>query len=324
MYQEYLVTGACYPAGKLVAMKLAESGCKVRVLLPAGVEGVEFTDKGIEVFKGSVFDKDSMKEFFQLEDSRHSAIIHCDEVVSISENTNLNMRRINVSGTQNIIDQCVKYKIGRIVWLGSAYALNPKSRLENSVLHFDRNLVEGEYAKTKAEAGAYIIEKTSLNKLSTVMLLPTFIIGPGYDSDSDLNKMLSKYLENGVSTVPGGHAFVDVRDVAEALLAICEHGEVGGCYIVNGEYKSSEAFFDSVKQASGSDKEVKAMSKWMSGNAMAKFVDTYYRITKKDNPKEVYAIFRNNPDARFKSTVSEVAPDLQLKGVDESLKDTFN
>ncbi len=323
MYQEYLVTGACNPVGKLVAMKLAESECKVRVLLPAGSEGEEFTEKGIEVFKGSVFDKDTMKDFFQLEDARHSAIVHCDEVVNVSEVTDLNMRRINVTGTQNVIDQCIKYKVGRIVWLGSAYALNPSSRLENSVLHFDRSKVEGEYAKTKAEAGAYIIEKTSLNKLSAVMLLPTFIIGPGFDENSDLNKMLQKYLEQGVSTVPGGHAFVDVRDVAETLLAICENGEVGGCYILNGEYKSSEAFFDSVKNATGSNKEVKAMSKWMSGKSMAKFVDTYYRLTKKDNPKEVYAIFRNSPDAHFKSTVEGVAPELQLKSVEESLKDSL-
>lgn len=323
MYQEYLVTGACNPVGRLVAFKLAEGGCKVRVLLPAGVEGNEFTDLGIEVFKGSVFDKDSMKEFFNLEDARHSAILHCDEVVSVSEETNLNMRRINVSGTQNVIDQCIKYKIGRIAWLGSAYALNPNSRLENSVLHFDRNLVEGEYAKTKAEAGAYIIEKTSLNKLSAVMLLPTFIIGPGFGPDSDMAVMIQKYLGDGVSTVPGGHAFVDVRDVAETLLAICENGEVGGCYILNGEYKSSEAFFDSLKQASGSEKDVKVMSKWMSGHAMAKFVDTYYRITKKDNPKYVYALFRNSPDAHFKSTVGEMVPELQPKSVEESLKDSI-
>lgn len=324
MYQKYLVTGAVSPVGKLVVDMLVESGNSVRALVPPDTDVSEFVEKGVEVFEGEVFEKDSMKDFFKLDDPRHSCLIHTDEVVSISEKVNIEMRRVNFTGTQHIVDNCLKTKIGRLVFLGSAYALNPGASLENSVLHFDRRMVEGEYAKTKAEAGEYIIEKISLNKLNAVMLLPTFIIGPGYGEDSAIGKILKGYLEKGIATVDGGHAFVDVRDVATALLAISENGQVGASYVLNGEYKSTEEFFDSVKNISGSTIDVKKMPKWMMSKSMGKFVDTYYRVTKKENPKEVYALFRNSPTADFPSTIAEMIPDLQITSVYDSLNDALN
>ena len=256
MYQTYLVTGALKPVGRLVTKMLVESGNNVRILVDEDADLSPFEGMKVEVFRGEVFDKDSMKAFFTLEDPRQCAVIHTEEIVDSSDRTNLNMRRVNVTGTQNVVEQCLKTKIARFVWLGSAYALNPEASLENSVLHFDRTKVEGEYARSKAEAGAYIIEKVSLNKFNAVMLLPTFIIGPGFDKDSDMNVILKKYLENGVSTIKGGHAFVDVRDVASGLLALSENGKVGGCYVLNGEHRSTDEFFEDVKKAGGIEKRV--------------------------------------------------------------------
>ncbi|MBR2294758.1 MAG: NAD-dependent epimerase/dehydratase family protein [Clostridiales bacterium] len=325
MYEQYLITGATSPVGRLVTKMLADNGSKVRILIQSGADRSPFEGfDNIEIFEGEVFDKDSMKDFFKVEDPRHSVLIHMDEIVSASDKTNLNMRRVNVAGTQHVVDLSIKNKIGRMVWLGSAYALNPKSSLENSVLHFDRTKVEGEYAKTKAEAGAYIIEKVSLNKFNAVILLPTFIIGPGYDENSDMKVILKHYIEKGVSTVKGGHAFVDVRDVADGLLALSENGQVGGCYILSGEHRSTDEFFEDVKKAGGIEKDVKPMPKWMMSKSLGKFVDTYYRITKKDNPKEVYALFMNNPDVKFNNTMGDVMPDSETRSVTESLGDVLN
>lgn len=324
MYQTYLVTGAAQPVGRLVTKMLVESGNNVRILVDEDADLSAFAGMNVEVFRGEVFDKDSMKPFFTLDDPRQCAVIHTEEIVDSSDRTNLNMRRVNVTGTQNVVEQCLKNKIARFVWLGSAYALNPGASLENSVLHFDRRMVEGEYARTKAEAGAYIIEKVSLNKFNAVMLLPTFIIGPGFDADSDMNVMIKNYLEKGISTIEGGHAFVDVRDVAAGLLALSENGKVGGCYILNGEHRSTDEFFEDVKKAGGIEKDVKPVPRWMMSKSMAKFVDTYYRITKKDNPKEVYALFANNPDMVFNSTMGDIMPEATTRTVSDSIGDALN
>ncbi|MCQ2532026.1 MAG: NAD-dependent epimerase/dehydratase family protein [Saccharofermentans sp.] len=324
MYQKYLVTGALQPVGKLVVELLLEEGKSVRVLVPPEADISSLRGLDVEIIEGEIFDKDSMKEFFTLEDPRHSAIIHTEEIVSISDETNINMRRINVTGSNNVIDQCLKTKIGRVICLGSAYAINPKSARENSVMSFDRTKVEGDYAKSKAEAAAYVMEKVSLNKMNASILLPSFIIGPGFSDDYDINKILKSYLEKGVSPIKGGHAFVDVRDVAMALSAICEEGQAGGCYVLNGEHKTTEDFFAEVSKANGSDTPLKIMPKWTMGKRLGKFVDTYYRIAKKDNPKEVYALFMNAPDQTFDSTVNDMLPNGQVRTVYESIDDVIH
>ena len=214
-----------------------------------------------------------------------------------SDSTNLTMRRVNVIGAENIVDMCLKRKIGRLVYLSSAYALNPdligKDTLE---LHFDRNKVEGEYAKSKAETAAYIMEKVALNRLNAVMVLPTFIIGPGYSQDDEINKILNGYLKGGVAPLKGGgHAFVDVRDVANAMITLTTEGEPGTGYLVTGEYKTSEEFFKEVNEVQGIDAPVKTASRLVTSKSLARFVDAYFRITHKENPKQVYALFSDNP-----------------------------
>ena len=150
----------------------------------------------------------------------------------------------------------------------------------------------------------------------------SFIIGPGFPADYDMNKIIKKYTESKVQTVAGGHAFVDVRDVASALVGICENGVTGGAYILNGEYKSSKEFFEDVAKTSGSG-SVKELPKWAQSKSMAKLVDTFYRVSKKDNPKEVYALFMNNPSANFETNVDGLLDMDDIRKVHDSLEDAM-
>ncbi len=323
MYEKYLVTGAKDPVGRLVVQMLLAEGCQVRVLVPPESDYSLLRGMGAEIAEGEIFDRDSLKEFLAVEDPRKSAVIHTEEILSISNDKNLNMRRINVAGAQNVIDMAMRAKIGRFVYLGSAYSLDPDSALSGEKVHFDRTKADGDYAASKAEASAYLMEKIAVNKFNASLLLPTFIIGPGFSEDYDMNKILKKYLEKKVSTVSGGHAFVDVRNVATALVAVCENGEPGGAYILNGEYKSSQDFFAEVSKQSGSE-QVKEMPKWTQSKSMDKLVNTFYRVTKKDNPKEVYALFMNSPEANYESTVSGILPDSEVRKVHDSLVDVLS
>jgi len=301
MFTKYLVTGGAGPLGKLIISMLLEQGKDVRILMSELADVSEYKEKNVEICYGISTDKDTLKPFFTLEDPRTSVLIHADEYISLTDKTNLNMRRVNVAGTENIIDMCIKRKIGRIVYLSSAYALNPELQGEQMTIHFDRNKVDGEYAKTKAEAAAFIMEKITLNRLNAVLVLPTFIIGPGYAEDHDINKILKAYLKNGVNPIKqgGGHAFVDVRDVATAMIALVDKGEAGSGYIVSGEYKTSDEFFQDVNAVKGIDEPIKMTPKWVMRKSLSKFVDTYYKITHKENPKNVYALFQDNPQIMY-------------------------
>ncbi|MBR2523113.1 MAG: NAD-dependent epimerase/dehydratase family protein [Clostridiales bacterium] len=313
MITKYLVTGGAGPLGKLIISMLLEQGKDVRILMSELADVSEYKEKNIEISYGISTDKDTMKEFFTLDDPRSAVLIHADEYISLSDRTNLNMRRVNVAGTENIIDMCIKRKIGRVVYLSSAYALNPEVQGEEMTIHFDRNKVEGEYAKTKAEAAAFVMEKITLNRLNAVLVLPTFIIGPGYAEDHDINKILRAYLKDGVNPIKegGGHAFVDVRDVASAMLALVDKGEAGSGYIVSGAYKTSDEFFRDVNEVKGIADPIKMRPKWVMKRSLAKFVDTYYKITHKENPKNVYALFQDNPQIMY-SNRNDIIPETVI------------
>jgi thioester reductase-like protein len=234
------------------------------------------------------------------------------------------MRRVNVIGAENIVDMCLKRKVGKLVLLSSAYALNPEVTGDNLTIHFDRNKVAGEYAKSKAEAAAYVMEKVALNKLNAVMVLPTFIIGPGYSEDYEINKVLSSYLKNG--TLPpkeGGRAFVDVRVVSNAMLTLADKGEPGAGYIISGEYKSSDEFFKDVNDIQGIDKPIKTASKLVMSKSLAKLIGFYYKITHKENPREAYSLFSENPDVRFEDNSKGILPENVISFKD-SLSDTIS
>lgn len=323
MFEKYLVTGGNTAIGKGVVDALIAEGKKVKVLVTPDSDISFYDGKPVEISEGSIFDKDSMRGLFKNEcDPRNSVLIHVDELCNFSGEKNLNMRRVNVAGTINIVEQVLKYKTGKMVYLSSAYALRDIGK-DNPTIYFDRTKVEGDYAKTKAEASAYIMEKISLNKLNCTLLLPTFVIGPNQDKDSEMGRIIDKYLGSGVAPIQGGHAFVDIRDVVQALVALADNGQRGAGYIISGEYKSADEFFSELSSAKGVDK-VKPASKIVSSKRFAKFVDTYYKLARKDNPNEVYALFRNYPDAKFSSTISDIMPGAEQFTVKESIVDSFS
>ena len=324
MSVKYLVSGGEGALGKTVISMLLQRGEKVRILMSELSDTrIYRNNPNIEICYGISTDKDSMREFFELDDPRSAVLFHTDEYVSLTDATNLTMRRVNVIGAENIVDMCLKRKVGKLVYLSSAYALNPEVSGDSITIHFDRNKVEGEYAKSKAEAAAYVMEKVALNRLNAVMVLPTFIIGPGYSQDYEINKVLNSYLNNG--TIPpkgGGRAFVDVRDVANAMLTLADKGEPGAGYIVSGDYKTSDEFFKDVNDIQGIEAPVKTASKLVMSKSLAKLVDFYYKITHKENPREAYTLFSENPDARFEDNSKGILPETTIS-FKESLNDTI-
>lgn len=303
MCKKFLVTGATGLLGRYIVGLLVEKGEDVRVLVDPEADKSVLDGMNVEICEGEIFQKESMRKFFNFDDidPRACVLIHADERISISKQKDLSMRRTNVSGTINITDLCLKHKIGRLVYISSAYALASSSEgyVSGTKFHFDRNKVEGDYAQTKAEASAYIMEKVSLNKLNAVLVLPTFMIGPGIDQKSDVGRALNGYLHNSVVPVRGGHVFVDVRDVAAGVIAAAEKGETGAGYILTGEYRSTIEFFDDVCAAAGIENNTKLLPNWVLNKSVAKFVDTYYKLAHKDNPKDVYSLFTTSPDTQY-------------------------
>ena len=322
---QYLVTGATGQIGNTIVRMLLDNGKQVRVLVNPEEDTTPLAGLPVEVKYGDILVKDSMRDFFNLKEPREAILIHAQERNVISEKTDLMVRRVNVHGTMNITDTCVKKKIGKLIYIGSARAipLNGDSKEPvKDVNYFDRNKVVGDYAKSKAEATQYILDKVSLNGLNAVILLPSLVLGPYEYGNSDIIALIRDYLSGDLKvSIPGGVDFTDVRDVAAGVLEAAEHSQKGTCYILSNAYMSTQDFLHSLHEITGRDEVTKKVPNWLlSGKGIAQL---YYKITKKANPKDKFGPFLS-PEPLYESGKASADLKYSPRDVRSSLEDTVS
>lgn len=193
-------------------------------------------DRWPNAYVGDVCNKESLEPFFDWKDYEEVVLIHCAAKISIASKPDPKVWRTNVEGTQNILDLAKEHKISKMIYIGSVHAIEEKNRVICEPLTFDPDLVVGQYAKSKAEA----IRRVLATKLSVIVLLPSGIIGPGdILGQNHMVQVIHQMMKRKWPiTVSGGYDFVDVRDVALAILQAEKKGKDHEVYIVNGHFVS--------------------------------------------------------------------------------------
>lgn len=89
-------------------------------------------------------------------------------------------KKINIEGTQNVIDGCLQEGVGRLIYTSSASVLQDGLPLENAdeTLPYPKTFIEA-YSETKAIAEEMILKANNNSTLLTCSLRPSGIFGPG-------------------------------------------------------------------------------------------------------------------------------------------------
>jgi dihydroflavonol-4-reductase len=244
----WLVTGATGHIGNVLIRKLIERGERVRALiLPdecrAPLQGLE-----IETMEGDVLDRGSLFRSMR----QVKGVFHLAGLISIMPGANEVVRQVNVEGTKNILKVAREVKVGRFIYTSSIHAIR---RMEQGVidetLPYDPANPYGAYDRAKAEA-TLEVQQAAQSGLEAVIACPTGVIGP-YDFRGSL--MGGVIREAAVSRptlyVDGGYDFVDVRDVADGLIAAAEKGRQGESYILSGQKISVRYLLETVREITG-------------------------------------------------------------------------
>lgn len=128
--------------------------------------------------------------------------------------------------------------MGKMVYVSSVHAIpeKPKGCIITEDCEFSPGLVDGDYAKSKAAATELVFDAAERG-LNASIVLPSGIIGPGDLQGGSFTSMARSFLAGKLPlAVRGGYDFVDVRDVANGILACSESGEPGKGYILSGCY----------------------------------------------------------------------------------------
>ena len=177
MKRLYIITGAKGHLASTILRYLRKEPCLIRGLILPTEEGED--DAQITYYKGDVTQPASLEGIFSGTECNETIVIHAAGIVSISDGVTPMLYAANVEGTRNIIAQCERHGVKRLVYVSSVHAI-PESDEKATISetdHFSPESVNGAYAKTKAEATQAVLD-AARRGLNAVVVHPSGIIGP--------------------------------------------------------------------------------------------------------------------------------------------------
>ncbi len=243
-----LVTGATGHIGNVLVRKLIGRGEKVRALVLPGEDRSPLTGLDVETVDGNVLDLSSLFKAFQ----GMRGIFHLAGLISILPGSDPMVRKVNIDGTKNVLRAALELNIQKLVYTSSIHAIQRvEDGLIDESLPYDPTNPYGEYDRSKAEA-TLEVQRAARSGLEAVIACPTGVIGP-YDFRGS---MMGDVIRGAAGQKPtlyvdGAYDFVDVRDVADGLIAAYDKGRRGESYILSGGKISVRYLLETVREITG-------------------------------------------------------------------------
>ncbi|MCB2222466.1 MAG: NAD-dependent epimerase/dehydratase family protein [Bacteroidetes bacterium] len=240
------VTGASGHIGNTLCRRLAEAGNQVKALIHTNRD--ELAPLGVDMIQGDILNPETLNELVEGVDR----VYHLAAKIALDNKAERQLRVINVQGTENVINACVKQKVGRLIHFSTIHTLHvedPESMIDESYPLIEHSPIS--YEQTKADAERLIMNAVRQG-LDTVIVNPTAVFGPFDYRPSFLGQALIRIYRNRLPMlIQGGYNFVDVRDVVEGALLAAERGRNGNRYILGGQWLSLKELSVLISQISG-------------------------------------------------------------------------
>lgn len=225
----YFVTGATGFVGGQVARQLRAAGHDVVAVVRTPSKAQDLVALGVQVAPGDVTEKDSLREPMRGVDG----VFHIAGWYKVGARDPHEGERINVLGTQNVLDVMAELGIARGVYT-STLAVNSDTHgreVDETYRFTGQHLTT--YDRTKAEAH-HIAERFIAHGLPLVIVQPGLIYGPG--DTSSVRRSLIQYLQRRLPLLPTGTAFSwgHIDDIAAGHIAAMDRGRLGENYFVCG------------------------------------------------------------------------------------------
>lgn len=322
MNKLYLVTGAAGHLGSVVTLQLIEAGKIVRVLV---LPTEEHIPEKVDVYFGDVRDKESIKPCFENLNGRELVVIHCAGIVSITSKFKQAVYDVNVKGTRNVVDLCMEYNVSKLIYVSSVHAIPEKldGTSITEITDFSPDKVVGSYAKSKAEATSYVLNATKQG-LNVCVVHPSGIVGPhDYGKGHITTFIIDYYKRRLTSGINGGYDFVDVRDVANGIIAACDKGRQGECYILSNKFFKIDEILLMLHEITGKKKIKNFLPLWFV-RATAPLAELYYKILRQPPLFTSYSIYTLSSNAQFSHQKATDELGYATKYMKETLIDTVN
>ena len=239
------VTGGTGLVGSNLLLQLVERGEKIRALKRENsnirkVEKFFKQNKSQELFHKIEWIEGDLLDvtFLPTALKEVKTIFHTAANVSFDEKNAEEIIKINVIGTENLVNEAIASNVKEFIYVSSIAAmddLNPVTKLIDEKSTWNNELKHSTYAISKYR-GEMEVWRGSQEGLNVIVVNPSIIIG-AFDGKRESERLFKDLFINKFSS-SGGTGFIDVRDVVNILISLYDQKIYNQKFILNSENRT--------------------------------------------------------------------------------------
>ncbi len=196
-------------------------------------DDVEDAINKIEWVDADILDINALKDVFK---DNITEVYHCAATVSFNPKDKQTMMAVNINGTANIVNLSLIYKVKKMCHVSSIAALGRTELPESFVTedtHWKQSKQNSNYAVSKY-GGEREVWRGIQEGLDAVIVNPSVILGPG-DWDKGSAQIFSTLAKGTMFYTKGVNGYVDVKDVAKAMITLMDGDIVNERFVLSAE-----------------------------------------------------------------------------------------
>ncbi len=253
-----LVTGGAGLVGNEVINQLLAQGKKVKAIYNS--TNIE-AKQNLEVVQCNILDVITLEEI--LHDV--TEVYHCAALVSFAPKDAEKLYKINVEGTANIVNACLQANVRKLVYVSSVAALGRirEGQKINETMQWTAETSNSVYGQSKYLAELEVW-RGAAEGLQIAVVCPAIILGYS-DWNSGSTKLFKSVYDGFPWYSTGTSGFVDVVDVAAAMLALMQSSIVNEKFILSAESVSYQHVLTLIANGFGKKAPAKKVTPFLAG-----------------------------------------------------------
>ena len=312
-----LVTGGAGLLGKELITQLLSRGKEVTAIYNNTALG-DFPFTGLKKVQCNILDVTELEEVMNGIDE----LYHCAGKVSFAPGHEAELYKINVEGTANVVNAALSAGVKKMLHVSSVSSLGRIREDEpiNENMQWTEETSNSKYGQSKF-MGEMEVWRGIAEGLNAVIVNPTIILGAGNWNDSSTEIFKSVY--NGYPWYTDGTSgFVDVKDVANAMIMLMESDISSERFIISAENKSYRDLFNLIADAFNKKRPSKKVTAflasvvWRWESVKSKFTGTRPLVTKETARTALAKVQFDN------SKLKKHFPSFEYQSLEQTIKTT--
>ena len=253
-----LVTGVAGLVGSELLKQLLDAGNKVIAIYNS--TQVSLSHPNLNILQCDILDTSSLEDV--MEGITH--VYHCAAIVSFEPKDKSRLLKINIEGTENVVNACLSANVQKLVHVSSVTALGRirNGEVVTEQMNWSEETSNSIYGKSKY-LGEMEVWRGIGEGLQAVIVNPSIILGGNKWENGSSALFKSVYNEFKWYT-EGISGFVDVRDVARAMILLMNSKITGERFILNAENVSYKELFSLMAKYFGKNPPPKKVTPFMA------------------------------------------------------------